>query len=74
MEDKRCCSPMNYNVEGIATIDERGQMVIPKQVRQAAGIEPGDRLAIAIGSRDGKVCCLQLIKITEIDKKVGEIV
>ncbi|MCE5296299.1 MAG: AbrB/MazE/SpoVT family DNA-binding domain-containing protein [Euryarchaeota archaeon] len=74
MEEERCCSPMNYSVEGIATIDDRGQMVIPKHVRQAAGIEPGDRLAIAIGKRDGRVCCLQLIKITEIDRKVGEMV
>jgi AbrB family looped-hinge helix DNA binding protein len=65
---------MDYHVEGIATVDDRGQMVLPKQVRQAAGIEPGDRLAISIGSRDGKVCCLHLIKISELDKKVGEIV
>jgi antitoxin PrlF len=74
MEEKGCCSPMDYHVEGIATIDERGQMVIPKQVRQIAGIGPGDRLAIALGERDGKVCCIQLIKVSELNKKVQEIV
>jgi len=74
MEEKKCCAPMEYQVEGIATIDERGQLVIPKQVRQSAGIEPGDRLAIAIGHRNGKVCCIQLIKAAELNKKVSEIV
>ncbi|QLH74166.1 MAG: AbrB/MazE/SpoVT family DNA-binding domain-containing protein [Methanomassiliicoccales archaeon] len=64
---------MDYKVEGITTIDERGQMVLPKQVRQAARIMPGDRLAVAIGHREGKVCCIQLIKIEMINQKIEEL-
>ena len=38
---------------GPATVGTKGQVVIPIELRDAFGIEPGDRL-YAIGSREGK--------------------
>ncbi|OPY31728.1 MAG: SpoVT / AbrB like domain protein [Methanomassiliicoccales archaeon PtaU1.Bin124] len=73
-ESKCCSSPMDYKIESIVTVDERGQMVLPKNIRQKLGINAGDRLAVAIGVREGKVCCLQLILMPELDRKAGEIV
>jgi len=48
-------------VEAILAIDERGQMVIPKEVRDLAQIRPGDRLALVSCRRDGGISCLMLI-------------
>lgn len=75
MPPEKCCTPiMDYKIEAIVNIDDRGQMVLPKTIRQSLGIGPGDRLAVAIGQRNGKVCCIQLIPMPELDQKAGEIV
>ncbi|HVP95051.1 MAG TPA: HgcAB-associated protein [Methanoregulaceae archaeon] len=60
-------------MEAILAIDERGQMVIPKEVRDLARIRPGDRLALVSCRRDGEICCLMLIhndRLTEMVKTV----
>ena len=58
---EECC-----RVESIISVDERGQMVLPKDVRDAAGIRPGDKLALIMWRRDGCVCCMSLIKVNEL--------
>lgn len=53
-----CC-----NVEAVVSVDERGQMVLPKEIRDKAGIKAGDKLAIIAMRQEGKVCCLSLIRV-----------
>ena len=55
--DLGCCA-----VEAIVTVDERGQMVLPKELRDKAGIKAGDKLAVTSWKKDGEVCCIALIK------------
>jgi len=50
-----CC-----RVEAVVSVDERGQMVLPKEVRARAGIKPGDKLALVSSGEGG--CCLALVK------------
>ncbi len=59
--DGECC-----RVEAMVSVDERGQMVLPKDVREAAGIKPGDKLALILWRKGGVVCCLTLIKAEEL--------
>jgi len=60
-----CC-----NVEAILSVDERGQMVLPKEVRQKAGIGTGDKLALISWERNGEVCCLALMKVRNLSGMV----
>ncbi len=60
-----CC-----NVEAVVSVDDRGQMVLPKEVREKAGIRAGDKLAIVGMERDGKVCCISLIKVEDLTEMV----
>lgn len=60
-----CCK-----VESIVSVDERGQMVLPKEVRDAAGIRPGDKLAIVIWKKGQDVCCMSLIKVEALTSMV----
>jgi antitoxin PrlF len=53
-----CC-----RVQSIVSVDERGQMVLPKEIREQAGIGPGDKLAVVSMEQDGKICCIALMKI-----------
>jgi AbrB family looped-hinge helix DNA binding protein len=48
------------------TVDERGQMVLPKDVRDRAGIKARDKLALTTIERDGKICCILLTKADEL--------
>jgi antitoxin PrlF len=49
-------------VEAMVSIDERGQMVLPKELRDKAGIHAGDKLAVVSMEKNGETCCLSLIK------------
>ena len=55
-----CC-----RIEAVVSVDDRGQIVLPKDVRERAGIGAGDKLAIVFhgghGVRGGH-CCLTLVK------------
>jgi antitoxin PrlF len=53
-----CCQ-----VASIVSVDERGQMVLPKEVRDVAGIRPGDKLAIIMWRKEEEVCCMSLLKV-----------
>lgn len=52
-----CC-----RVDSVVTVDGRGQLVLPKETREKAGIKAGDKLAVVSWDRDGKTCCIALIK------------
>ena len=56
-----CCK-----VESVISVDDRGQMVLPKEVRDRAEISAGDKLAIVSWEKDGKICCIALIKADEL--------
>jgi len=49
-------------IEAMVSLDERGQMVLPKDLRERAGIAPGEKLALVSWERDGAVCCLMLLR------------
>ena len=71
-KDDMCCSiarqktNSNCKVESIVSVDERGQMVLPKDLRKRAKIGAGDKLALTSWEKDGKVCCLTLIKVEDL--------
>lgn len=59
-------SLMDYKMEAIVTLDSRGQILLPKEVRQKAGIKPGDKLTVVTSSPGGKLCCINLFKTEEL--------
>jgi AbrB family looped-hinge helix DNA binding protein len=63
-----------FAVEAIVSIDGRGQMVLPKAVRDRMGLNAGDKLAISVMESDGKPCCLTLIRTEELADRVRDIV
>ncbi len=62
-----CCK-----VESLVSIDERGQMVLPKDIREKAGIQAGDKLALISWQKDGEVCCISLIKVEGLTEMVRD--
>lgn len=67
-KDGSCCAPGgfgSYKVDSLVSVDDRGQMVLPKELRDKAGIKGGDKLAVITWEKEGKVCCISLIKVEE---------
>ncbi len=60
-----CC-----RVDALLSIDERGQMVLPKETRARAGIHAGDKLALVSWDLQGEPCCLVLIKADRLTQMV----
>ena len=60
-----CCK-----VESIVSVDERGQMVLPKEIRERAKIGSGDKLAVVSMEKDGMIYCLSLIKVEKLESMV----
>jgi antitoxin PrlF len=68
------CTPgSGCRVEAVLSVDERGQMVLPKDIREKAGIRTGDKLALISWSRGGEVCCLALMKVENLSGMVKDV-
>lgn len=70
-----CCAATGKSIaccqlESLISIDERGQMVLPKYIREKANIRAGDKLAVISWEKEGKVCCLALIKAEDFAEMV----
>ncbi|MDD3719581.1 MAG: HgcAB-associated protein [Actinomycetota bacterium] len=73
-KDAGCCDASQgeaaSRVEAVLSVDERGQMVLPKDLRTRAGISPGDKLAVVSHEKDGEICCISLIKAESLTEMV----
>lgn len=69
-----CVSGMNgiscCKVESIVSVDERGQMVLPKETREKAKIKAGDKLAIISGQRGEEINFICLIKVEDLTELI----
>jgi antitoxin PrlF len=57
-------------VESIIRIDERGQMVLPKELREKANIQAGNKLALLSWEKEGEICYFYLIKTEHLAEHV----
>jgi antitoxin PrlF len=77
-KNKKCCGShrdreVSHRIEAIISIDERGQMVLPKETRIKAGILAGDKLALVGWRKGDRVCCLSLVKVEEMAEMLGDL-
>ncbi|MEM2146542.1 MAG: HgcAB-associated protein [Candidatus Jordarchaeaceae archaeon] len=77
-KNEACCTPKDLEsgcckVESIISIDERGQMILPKEVRDKANIKPQDKLAVVSFEKKGKAQCICLIKVENLTEMVKSI-
>jgi len=56
-----CC-----RVDAVVTIDQQGQIVLPKDVREKAKLKPNDKLAVIGCERNGEICCIMMIKAEKL--------
>jgi antitoxin PrlF len=72
-----CCASNENNfpcckVESVVSVDERGQMVLPKELREKANIKAGDKLALVSWGKGDGLVCLALIKSDDLNALVKQ--
>jgi antitoxin PrlF len=55
--NKECCK-----ISAVVTVDAKGQIVLPKDLREKASIKPNDKLALIGVEREESVCCIVMMK------------
>jgi antitoxin PrlF len=65
MSGKECCK-----IDAIVTMDAKGQIVLPKDLRERAKLKPNDKLAIVGFERDGEICCIVMLKADALGSSV----
>ncbi len=60
-----CCT-----IAAIVTIDGKGQILLPKDIRSQMGIKTGDKLALVSMPGEKSTCCLMLMKANELNSLV----
>jgi AbrB family looped-hinge helix DNA binding protein len=62
---KECC-----RIDAVVNVDSKGQIVLPKDLREKAGIQPNDKLAVIGVERGGAVCCIVMVKADSLGNTV----
>ena len=55
--NRECCK-----INAVVTVDAKGQIVLPKDLRERANIKPNDKLAIICVEKGDAVCCVVMMK------------
>jgi antitoxin PrlF len=74
MTTKECINKECCRIDAIVTVDAKGQIVLPKDLREKAKIKPSDKLAV-IGFKRGseEICCIVMLKVDALDGTVKNI-
>lgn len=75
VDEKDCCSSSGKtrcSIEAVLTVDDRGQILLPKELREKAGIKAGDKLAVIACIKDKDVCCLTLVPVNRLAESVKQ--
>ena len=62
--------PHGHFIEAIVTLDERGQIVLPKEVREKAGLKPRDKLAVITHVHGDEVAYIMLIPARKLAESI----
>jgi antitoxin PrlF len=55
--DGDCC-----RIDAVITMDAKGQIVLPKDLREKANFKPNDKIAVVACEKQGEVCCIMMVK------------
>ena len=64
------CGP-NCRIDSVVTIS-KGQIVLPKGLRQRASFEPNGKIALISFEKEGEICCVLMIKAERLGEAVAK--
>jgi len=64
------CIGDTLRIDAVISMDAKGQIVLPKDLREKANFKPNDKIAVVACEKDGEVCCIMMLKA---EKLVGAV-
>ena len=58
----KACEGDSCSIDAIVTIDVKGQIVLPKDLRERANFKPNDKIAVVVCEKGDEVCCIMMVK------------
>ncbi|MEM2108318.1 MAG: HgcAB-associated protein [Candidatus Bathyarchaeia archaeon] len=68
MPSEKCCK-----IEAVVTVDAKGQIILPKDLREKAKLAPNDKLAVIGCECGGEVCCVVIVKADTLGNQVKKV-
>jgi AbrB family looped-hinge helix DNA binding protein len=59
-------------IDAVVTMDVKGQIVLPKDLREKANFKPNDKIAVVACEKEGVVCCIMMIKAERLADAVSK--
>ena len=56
------CADDTCRIDAVITMDAKGQIVLPKDLREKANFKPNDKIAVVVCEKDSEVCCIMMLK------------
>jgi antitoxin PrlF len=70
MTSKEGCNKECCRIDAVVSVDAKGQIVLPKDLREKANIKPNDKLAIINFEKNNQVCCIIMLKVDALEGTV----
>jgi antitoxin PrlF len=70
LNNKECCNKECCRIDAVVSVDSKGQIVLPKDLREKANIKPNDKLAVINFERNNEVCCIIMVKVDALEDTV----
>jgi AbrB family looped-hinge helix DNA binding protein len=70
MTNKEYCTKECCRIDAIISVDAKGQIVLPKELREKAKIKPNDKLAVIGFQKDSEICCIVMLKVDALENTV----
>ncbi len=65
--EETCC-----RIDAVVTMDSKGQIVLPKDLREKAKLKPNDKIGVVACEKDGEVCCIMMVKAERFRTALNE--
>jgi len=56
------CEGDTCRIDAVVTMDAKGQIVLPKDLREKANFKPNEKIALVASEKNGEVCCIMMLK------------
>ena len=66
------CNSDVCRIDAVITMDAKGQVVLPKDLREKANFKPNDKIAVVACEQEGIVCCIMMIKAERLAGAVSK--
>ena len=64
------CIGDTCRIDAVISMDVKGQIILPKDLREKANLKPNEKIAVVACEKDGEVCCIMMLKAEKLQSAI----